>query len=528
MSSRLQALLCGGLALVLCGLSRGAEPTPAERLDGAITFAESQLLAAAQSGMATDSYPITARPNWPWRQVTASSWVSGLFPGCLWKAGDLVDDGGSEALYVYARAWAGGIGPTTNNTGFMAFPAHKLWYDHTGDPAARQVVIDAALLRGSVFVPLPDPSGENLGSRGLFRDPNQWDPNRGTFPPASWVATPIDHMMDLQTTFWAAREAGDSDLYAKSVLHARTAAERMLRPDGGAVHWGYYHRTSGGFDSRQYQGYKNHTSWARGQAWAIYGLTVAARETGVAGDRANAADFLADARKAADYWLDHDNLPADGIPVWDFDVPDVLDPLPGWVRTNRDSSAAAIAASAFLELTYLTPEPADRRRYRGAAELALGTLATPKTDGGYLNTDTAGGWAGDGILAHGVYVHSYSAATGNSGEISKNVENDHAAIWGDYFFLEGIWGLLNPPVPGDANRDAVVDAFDLAILANNYHGSGKPWIDGDFNEDGDVNVFDLAALANNYRYGTGGSPIPEPAALALLTLGGLAMVRRKR
>ena len=55
------------------------------------------------------------------------------------------------------------------------------------------------------------------------------------------------------------------------------------------------------------------------------------------------------------------------------------------------------------------------------------------------------------------------------------------------------------------------------------------WRDADFTGDGVVNVYDLAALANHYGYdGTAGGPIPEPATLALLALGGLALTRRRQ
>ena len=51
----------------------------------------------------------------------------------------------------------------------------------------------------------------------------------------------------------------------------------------------------------------------------------------------------------------------------------------------------------------------------------------------------------------------------------------------------------------------------------------------DFNNTDTVDVFDLALLANSYGYnGTVGGTVPEPAALAILAIGGLALVRRRR
>ena len=71
---------------------------------------------------------------------------------------------------------------------------------------------------------------------------------------------------------------------------------------------------------------------------------------------------------------------------------------------------------------------------------------------------------------------------------------------GGYGYLDLYRGILDLPVrlPGDANGDGIVDLADLTILARNWKKPGV-WETGDFNGDGFVDLADLTILARNWK-----------------------------
>ena len=125
-------------------------------------------------------------------------------------------------------------------------------------------------------------------------------------------------------------------------------------------------------------------------------------------------EFLDESERNAAYWLA--NLPDDKIPYWDFNA-DLSQALP-W-GPQKDSSAAAIAASGLLDLTEQTSVPEHAMAYHNAALVMLDVLAQPP----YLASDTPG-W--EGILKHGVY------------HTKKNLGVDESVMWGDFFFVEAL------------------------------------------------------------------------------------------
>jgi VCBS repeat-containing protein len=78
---------------------------------------------------------------------------------------------------------------------------------------------------------------------------------------------------------------------------------------------------------------------------------------------------------------------------------------------------------------------------------------------------------------------------------------------------------VSPSLPGDADRNGVVDAEDAALVAQYWGRTDAWWEMGDFDRDGRVGLRDAAILAANWgarREEAFLSAIPEPGAFTLL------------
>jgi uncharacterized protein YyaL (SSP411 family) len=170
-----------------------------------------------------------------------------------------------------------------------------------------------------------------------------------------------------------------------------------------------YDPATGGVHQRKtVQGYADSSAWARGQAWGLYGFTRMYALT-------KKPEYLAQACKIAEFISNHPRLPADGIPYWDFDVPNIPDSI-------RDASAGAIMACAFLELANFAPETSSAR-YRALGERQVRTLCSAAFRAG-LNEN------GNFLLMHSV------------GHFSAKSEIDVPLNYADYYFLEALGRVI--------------------------------------------------------------------------------------
>ena len=321
--------------------------------------------------------------------VSSRDWTSGFFPGELWYLYEYSNDNKwkTQAQNFTANMEREKTNAGTHDMGFKIYCSFGNGYRLTNDPKYKEVIIQSAKTLATRFNP----------KVGCIRS---WDHHK-----EQWAyPVIIDNMMNLELLFEAAKLSGDRSLYNIAVTHANTTMKNHYRADFSSYHVVDYDTATGRVRQKQTaQGYADESAWARGQAWGLYGFTMCYRET-------KDNKYLEHAEKIASFILHHPNMPADRVPYWDYNAPQIPD-------EPRDASAAAITASALYELSTYSHH-ADYRKMADkiVASLIKNYRAPVGEDKGFL------------------LLHSTGSKPGKS-------EIDVPLIYADYYYLEALLRL---------------------------------------------------------------------------------------
>jgi hypothetical protein len=329
-----------------------------------------------------DGKLVTANAHW---------WTSGFFPGSLWYLYEYSKDEKLKNLAVEMTKRVEGEKYTTNNhdVGFMIGCSFGNGLKISKETGYDTVMITAARSLSTRFRP-------NIGCI------QSWGSNKKWMCPVI-----IDNMMNLELLMEAFKMSGDSSFLKIAVSHADTTIKNHYRADYSTWHVVSYDTLTGKVQIKQTaQGAADESAWARGQAWGLYGYVMMYRETKL--DR-----YLHQAIHVADFLINHPNMPKDMIPYWDFNAP-------GIPETERDASAAAIMASALIELSGYTDQTGNK--YLEVAKTQIRNLSSPAYRAKL-------GENGNFILMHSV------------GSLPAKSEVNVPLTYADYYYIEAMMRL---------------------------------------------------------------------------------------
>lgn len=373
--------------LTFFSIGYGQKKSPAVDVDKAFKLAAKQYKGMLMSHTDITKFPQSTKPDGSPDNRSASWWCSGFFGGSLWYLFEYTkDDKWKDA----ADKWTMAVekqkdNKGTHDLGFMLYCPFGNGYRITGNTKYIEPMLTGAVSLSTRFNP----------QIGLIKS---WDKHDNCTYPVI-----IDNMMNLEFLFWAAKQSGDKNFYNLSVTHADNTIKHHFRDDYSSYHVVCYNPDGTVFRKKTHQGANDTSAWARGQAWALYGYTMMYRET-------KDKTYLKQAEGIAAFMMNHPNLPNDKIFYWDFNAPNIP-------NEERDASAAAITASALLELA--TYSKTNQKKYFDFAEQVLVSLSSAEYS------------ATDGTNNHFILKHSV-------GHKPAGTEINTPIVYADYYYLEAL------------------------------------------------------------------------------------------
>lgn len=319
-------------------------------------------------------------------------WTAGFFTGMVWLAYEWT---GKEKYKKFAQLHTESFKKRIENKvsidfhdlGFLYTLSCVADYKITGSEIARETAIKAA-----------DHLLDRFQSSGNFIQ--AW----GNMDDLQEYRMIIDCFLNLPLLFWATEVTGEYKYAKIAYMHYHTAVKNVIRTDFTTCHTLFFDRETGKpLREVTNQGYSDDSCWSRGQAWAIYGVSLFLKyiplEKYTEMQRFNG---LLDVFEK--------NLSTDKIPVWDFKAREDVE--------LKDSSAAAITVCGIQAMDNICGNKMNPR-FLKLKEQMLDALMD-KCDASHCVKEH------DGILLHG--THHWPRKQGI----------DESVLWGDYFYMEAL------------------------------------------------------------------------------------------
>ena len=319
-------------------------------------------------------------------------WTPGFWTGILWLCYEntheevfkKLAEKNVESFYERIKDQ---VDVNHHDLGFLYIPSCVAAYKLTGNELGKKAALMAA-----------DKLMERYNAKGKFIQ--AW----GNVGASDNYRLIVDAMLNIPLLYWAYQETGKEEYLSVVKNHYATTLKYAIREDGSAYHTFFFDPVSGKpLGGKTRQGYSDDSSWARGQAWLIYGIALNYSRLH---DDSDIDTFEA----VTNYFLNR--LPKDFVSYWDLIFND-------GDYQSKDSSATAIAICGMNQMQrFLDPKSEVYPIYEKAQSIMLHNLVES-----YTEEKTNGITA---LLNHGVY--SWHSGHGV----------DEGNLWGDYFYLEAL------------------------------------------------------------------------------------------